>query len=78
MTRIQAKDKGPLRIEGEFELVDGQGRPYGLAGRTAISLCRCGGSMNKPFCDGTHNRNGFDSVCEAKELPPPPPPKPAV
>ena len=76
--RIQAKDKGPLRIEGEFELVDGQGRAYGLGGRTAISFCRCGGSQNKPFCDGTHNRNGFDSVCEAKELPPPPPPKPAV
>jgi CDGSH-type Zn-finger protein len=78
VTRIQAKDKGPLRVEGEFELVDGQGRAYGLAGRTTISFCRCGGSMNKPFCDGTHNRNGFDSVCEAKELPPPPPPKPAV
>lgn len=76
--KIQAKDKGPLRIEGEIELVDGQGRAYGLAGRTVISLCRCGGSQNKPFCDGTHNRNGFDSVCEAKELPPPPPPKPAV
>jgi CDGSH-type Zn-finger protein len=78
MTRIQARDNGPLRIEGEIELVDGQGRAYGLAGRTVISLCRCGGSQNKPFCDGTHGRNGFASVCEAKELPPPPPPKPAV
>ena len=76
--KIQAKDNGPLRVEGEIELVDGQGRPYGLAGRTVISLCRCGGSENKPFCDGTHNRNGFSSVCEAKELPPPPPPKPAT
>jgi len=78
VTKIQAKDNGPLRVEGEIELVDGQGRPYGLAGRTVISLCRCGGSQNKPFCDGTHNRNGFASVVEAKELPPPPPPKPAV
>ena len=61
MTRIQARDKGPLRIEGEFELVDGQGRAYGLAGRTAISLCRCGGSQNKPFCDGTHVALRFKS-----------------
>jgi len=76
VTKIQAKDNGPLRIEGDMEIVDGQGRAYGLAGRTVISLCRCGGSQNKPFCDGTHNRNGFQSVCEAKELPPPPPPKP--
>jgi CDGSH-type Zn-finger protein len=24
-----------------------------------VALCRCGGSQNKPFCDGTHGRNGF-------------------
>jgi CDGSH-type Zn-finger protein len=77
-TLIQARDNGPLRIEGEMEIVDGQGRPYGLAGRTVISLCRCGQSQNKPFCDGSHGRTGFQSVCEAKELPPPPPPKPAI
>ena len=58
--KIQAKDNGPLRVEGtDMEIVDGQGRAYGLAGRTVISLCRCGGSQNKPFCDGTHGSNGF-------------------
>ena len=78
MTRIQVRDNGPLRIEGDMEIVDAQGRPFGLAGRTVISLCRCGGSANKPFCDGTHGKNGFSSVCDARELPPPPPPKPQV
>jgi CDGSH-type Zn-finger protein len=41
-----------------------------------ITLCRCGQSSNKPFCDGTHNRCGFESAVEARALPPPAP-KPA-
>jgi len=76
--RIIVRNNGPLRIEGEdIVLTDQDGRTYGLAGRTVISLCRCGQSANKPFCDGSHNRVGFQSQCEALELPPPPPPKPA-
>jgi len=62
---------GSIRIEGDFVIQDPEGREFGLAGRTAIGLCRCGQSANKPFCDGSHNRVGFESVCPARDLPPP-------
>jgi CDGSH-type Zn-finger protein len=42
------------------EVVDPEGGRYGLKGRTKLSLCRCGQSANKPFCDGSHAREGFD------------------
>jgi CDGSH-type Zn-finger protein/uncharacterized Fe-S cluster protein YjdI len=48
---------GPLRIAGDFELVDSK-EAVATRGNVA-SLCRCGGSGNKPFCDGTHKKNGF-------------------
>ena len=72
-TKITPLDNGPLRIEGDFEIVDPQGKAFGLAGRTALSLCRCGHSSNKPFCDGTHNKIAFQSQVEARDLPPPKP-----
>ena len=53
-TKITINSNGNIRVEGDFEIVDPQGKPFGLAGRTVISLCRCGHSKNKPFCDGTH------------------------
>ncbi|MEO8275238.1 MAG: CDGSH iron-sulfur domain-containing protein [Thermoanaerobaculia bacterium] len=69
--KITVRNNGSLKIEGEsIDLVDQEGRPYGLAGRTVISLCRCGMSQKKPFCDGSHN-NGFASLCEAHDLPAP-------
>lgn len=75
--RIVVRDQGSLKIEigeGErFELVDGQGNAFGLGGRKVISLCRCGESANKPFCDSSHKRCGFDSVVVARDLPPPQP-----
>ena len=73
---ITIRNNGSIRIEGEFTIVDQEGRPFDLAGRTTISLCRCGQSSNKPFCDGTHNTCGFASMVEARALPPPAP-KPA-
>ena len=72
-TKVTALNNGPLRLEGEFTICDGVAKEFGLAGRTVISLCRCGHSQNKPFCDGSHARVGFDSQVEAKELPPPKP-----
>jgi CDGSH-type Zn-finger protein len=66
-------NNGPIRIEGDFTIVDMAGQQFGLAGRTAIGLCRCGLSENKPFCDGAHARQGFTSECPARELPAPKP-----
>jgi CDGSH-type Zn-finger protein len=71
--KVTVLSNGPLRIEGDFEIVDALGRPFGLAGRTAITLCRCGQSQNKPFCDGSHKGCAFQSECEARELPAPKP-----
>jgi CDGSH-type Zn-finger protein len=75
-TRIIVRNNGPIRLEGDnIVLTDQDGKTYGLAGRVVVSLCRCGHSGNKPFCDGSHNRVGFASECRAVEMPPPPPPK---
>ena len=71
--KITPLNNGPLRIEGDFEIVDPQGKAFGLAGRTRVSLCRCGHSANKPFCDDSHKRVGFQHQVEAFELPPPKP-----
>jgi len=71
-TKITVNNNGPLRIEGDFEIVDAEGKPYGLGGRTALGLCRCGGSSNKPFCDGTHGRAGFQAPSACFDLPPKP------
>jgi CDGSH-type Zn-finger protein len=48
-TRITVNTNGSIRVEGDFEILDPQGQAFGLAGRTVISLCRCGHSANKPF-----------------------------
>ena len=70
-TKTVIRNNGPIRLEGDFTIEDQNGNTFGLAGRTVISLCRCGHSANKPFCDGSHGRQGFQSECEARELPPP-------
>jgi len=79
-TRLTVLNNGSLRVEGDFEIVDSEGRPFGLGGRTRVSLCRCGHSQNKPFCDSSHKAIGFESTIAAFDLPPPAqpsaPPKP--
>ena len=80
MTKITVRNNGSLRVEGDFTICDQNGNEFGLGGRTAISLCRCGHSATKPFCDGSHKTSGFQSEVQACELPPPavPPPKAPV
>jgi CDGSH-type Zn-finger protein len=60
--KITVRPNGPFRVEdpnGLVELVDPSGNKYDLTGKPAFSLCRCGASVNKPFCDGTHSKIGF-------------------
>lgn len=58
-TKLTVMKNGSVRVEGEFEMVDQDGNAYGLGGRERVSLCRCGHSANKPFCDGSHAGAGF-------------------
>ena len=69
-TKITVNSNGSLRVEGdEFEIVDKEGNTYGLGGRTLVSICRCGLSNNKPFCDGSH-KGHFEHDAKAFDLPP--------
>ena len=67
--RITVRPNGSLRVEGPIVLCDAEGREWDLAGKSTISLCRCGHSANRPFCDGTHKQVGFQ--CTASPVPPP-------
>ncbi len=69
MAEITVLNNGPLRVKGEVTLKDAEGNTYDLKGRDAISLCRCGDSENKPLCDGSHNRQGFQHESKAFDLP---------
>ena len=75
-TKVTIFNNGPIRVEGDFSIVDQDGKEFGLGGRTAITLCRCGHTGNAPFCDGTHKRQSFTSPVAARDLPAPAP-KPA-
>jgi uncharacterized Fe-S cluster protein YjdI len=55
---ICASAGGPLLVTGGVRVVDAEGNVLHEGERAA--LCRCGGSSNKPFCDGTHRTNGFE------------------
>ncbi|PZC46863.1 MAG: putative Fe-S cluster protein YjdI/Zn-finger domain of CDGSH type-containing protein [Chloroflexi bacterium] len=57
---ITPSENGPYFIEGAIAIrgTDGQNL---AEGKERVLLCRCGGSANKPFCDGTH-RNGFEGT----------------
>ena len=68
-TKITVNTNGSLKIEGDIELIDKNGNIYNLGGREIITLCRCGLSKNKPFCDASH-KGHFEHEAIAFDLPP--------
>ena len=68
-TKLTINNNGSVKVEGDFEIVDMEGNAYGLQGRTIVSICRCGMSQNKPFCDGSH-KGHFEHDAKAFDLPP--------
>ena len=56
-TEVRVSKNGPLLVSGGVRVLDADGNVVFDGERAA--LCRCGGSSNKPFCDGTHKTNGF-------------------
>jgi CDGSH-type Zn-finger protein len=63
-TKITALDNGPYLVKGSVLLVDAEGKEF-RAERSTVALCRCGGSMTKPFCDGTHSKIAFRAAQRA-------------
>ena len=59
---ITVRPNGPFRVEGLIKLVDANGAEWDLTGKPAVSLCRCGASTRKPFCDGMHSKIGFQAA----------------
>lgn len=71
---IKVRKNGSLLVTGDFSLVDHEGREIVRpVGKPNTSLCRCGQSAKKPFCDGTHKTCGFvdppDSPFASPQLP---------
>ena len=63
---IKVRDNGPFLVEGPVTIVDAAGGVFQIpAGKPAVALCRCGASTNKPFCDGTHSKIGFQAAVAA-------------
>lgn len=57
--RITIRENGPYRVEGDVPLFDHEGNRIQPPKPGGYSLCRCGGSAKRPFCDGTHRELGF-------------------
>ncbi|HEX4108648.1 MAG TPA: CDGSH iron-sulfur domain-containing protein [Solirubrobacteraceae bacterium] len=62
--QITILENGPYEVKGAIDLVGHDGTPVETRHDT-VYLCRCGGSTNKPFCDGTHSKIGFQGAMKA-------------
>ena len=74
-TTITPKPNGPLVVAGPVRIVTPDGATIPVPPRKdggpaeVVVLCRCGGSATKPFCDGTHKRNGFSDGSTPRPIP---------
>jgi CDGSH-type Zn-finger protein len=59
--RILVRHNGPYRVYGPAKLVDAEGNEYEVGDGEWFSLCRCGHSARKPFCDSTHKSIDFQA-----------------
>ena len=60
---IRVRPNGPFLIEGSVAVLDQHGNSFPTnPEKPSIALCRCGHSEKRPFCDGAHNRCGFQSA----------------
>ena len=57
---ITPSENGPYIVSGPVTLTAPDGRV--IEHPDPMAMCRCGGSSNKPFCDGTHARIDFDGT----------------
>ena len=55
--KIFVKPNGSIRVTGEVDFVHADGKV--LETKENFSLCRCGQSKEKPYCDGSHRDAGF-------------------
>lgn len=63
--KIEVRANASLRVTGPIDLVDQQGNAFTIPEGEWVSLCRCGMSQNKPFCDTSHRTEGFEAPSEA-------------
>jgi CDGSH-type Zn-finger protein len=80
--RIKVRENGPYALDvttADFILVDHNDQPIPIPplkpGKTNVTLCRCGLSSRKPFCDSTHSRVGWKGVNEDQTEPAASPPE---
>lgn len=59
MLAVEPQRNGPLKVTGNLEIVSGTGRTIDRV--TETWLCHCGHSKNKPFCDSSHRKAGFEA-----------------
>lgn len=64
---VRGRENGPYLINGAGVWVDAEGNESPIEGKI-VALCRCGGSKNKPFCDGTHRRINFQAPAVSVRL----------